>query len=69
MQMNRVGRKRCHEVMFNSRCMVSHYNALNLSLCVCLFPHKIGALQGISSRRSMPVEGLGGHALRGELFT
>ena len=25
--------------------------------CVCLLPHKIGALQGIDSRHSMPVEG------------
>ena len=40
-------------------------NAPDLSLCVCLFAHKIGALQGIGSRRSMPVEGLGEHVLRG----
>ena len=34
-----------------------------LDLYVCLLPHKIGALQGIGSRRSVPVEGLGGQVL------
>ena len=37
------------------------YNAPDLSLCVCLFPHKTGALQGIGSRRSVPVGGVGRH--------
>ena len=43
---------------------VSYYNAPDLSLCVCLFPHRIG----IGSRHFMPVEGLGGHFLRGVPF-
>ena len=34
----------------------SFNNAPDLSWCVCLFPHKIGALQGTGSRCSMPVE-------------
>ena len=36
-----------------------------ISVCVCLFPHKISALHGIGLRHSMPVERLGGHVLRG----
>ena len=50
---------------------ISYYNSEspNLSLCVCLFPHKICALQGIVSRHSMPVEGLGRHVLGGVPFT
>ena len=43
----------------------SYFYALNLSLCVCLFPHKIGGLQGIGSRHCMPVEGLAGMFLEG----
>ena len=35
---------------------------------VCLLPHNISALQGIGSRRSMQVEGLGGQVLRGVPF-
>ena len=48
---------------------ISYYNLPNLSLCVCLFPHRICALQGIVSRHSMPVEGLGRHVLGGLPFT
>ena len=47
----------------------SYYNVPDLVLCICLFPHKIGALQGIGSRRSMPVEGLDKHVLREVPFT
>ena len=35
---------------------------------VCLLPHKICALQGIGSRRYVPIEGLGVQVIRGVLF-
>ena len=47
----------------------SYYNAPDLGLYVCLFSHKISTLQGIGSRRSMPVQELDRHVLRGLLLT
>ena len=57
-------------VQIHSVCnSMKHYNLTIIhriwDFYVCLFSHKIGALQGIGSRRSVPVEGLGAMFLAG----